>query len=72
MSSKITIEFEGIDVKDIDSINVDFKDGRPTMSKTVSRPDGNGGIVSTTTVTPYDADRAEHKPFGKKVADHEH
>lgn len=67
MSAKVTIEFDGFDIKDLDSVDITFKDGRPTMSKTVSKPDEGGRFTSITTVTPYE----ERKPFGKK-ADNEH
>ena len=68
MSAKVTIEFDGFDIKDLDSVDITFKDGRPTMSKTVSKPDENGKFTSITTVTPYDTERTERKPFGKKAA----
>lgn len=64
---RVTIEFEDIDIKDIDYINVNFKDGRPTMTKTTSRPDENGKIITSTVIQPYDAERSEKRPFQKKV-----
>ena len=64
---RVSIEFEDIDIKDVESVEVTFKDGRPTMSKSTSRPDENGKIINTTTIMPYEPEKTERKPFQKKV-----
>lgn len=64
---RVSIEFEDIDIKDIESVEVTFKDGRPTMTKSTSRPDENGKLITTSTIMPYEPEKAERKPFVKKV-----
>lgn len=64
--SKITIEFEGIDTKDVESVDISFRDGRPTMTKTTTRPDDAGKLITTTTIMPYEPEKETRKPFGRR------
>lgn len=69
MATKITIEIEGCELKEIEEVNVQFRDNRPTTTFTKSRTDEEGNIITTTTISPYD-ETAPHerggKSFGKK------
>ena len=67
MAATITISFSEIDTKDIDSIDISFKDGRPTMSKMTTRPDENGKMITVSTTMPYEAEKPEYKSKAKKV-----
>lgn len=64
---RVSIEFEDIDVKDIDSVCVSFKDGRPTMTKMTTGPDENGKTFTKSVTMPYEPEKTERKPFQKKV-----
>ena len=64
---RVSIEFEDIDVRDIDSININFKDGRPTMTKTTTKPNEDGKLITTSVTMPYSTDHPEKKPFTKKA-----
>ena len=64
---RVSIEFEDINITDLDYISVNFKDGRPTMTKTTTRPDENGKTVTVSTIMPYESEKPDRKSFAKKV-----